>query len=184
METDMTEEIPAIDIAPLFGPAGPDRDEADSAVLKAASGIGFMTVRGFAGGNLLTPENRAGLLRIFSLPDQEKAKLLRWNFDKTRQNFYRGWFPLQPTAVSYKEGIDMGPDIARRPHSADPHDRCASRHRCRTRRCFLGGVVGSPNITEPWKLSATRLCARSRADLACRKRSSTTISTAGFRPCG
>ena len=71
-----------------------------------------MAVRDFPGDAWLTPERRAQLLRIFALPNTEKQKLLRWNFDRTSKNVYRGWFPLQPTAVSYKEGIDMGPDIA------------------------------------------------------------------------
>lgn len=106
-------EIPAIDIAPLFGPASPARDAADRAIFAAASGIGFMTVHGFPGGELLTRPRRAELLRIFALPEAEKAKMLRWNFDPSRPNYYRGWFPLQPAAVSYKEGIDMGPDVAR-----------------------------------------------------------------------
>lgn len=117
----MTSEIPAIDIAPLFAPASPARDAVDRQILHAASGIGFMTVKGFPGAELLTGGRRAELLRIFQLPDAEKAKLLRWNFDPTRENYYRGWFPLQPTAVSYKEGIDMGPDVAHAdaPHAAD-----------------------------------------------------------------
>lgn len=104
--------IPAIDIGALFGAKSPARDETDRRILDAASGIGFMTVRGFPGAELLTRERRAELLNIFELPDAEKARLLRRNFDPAKANVYRGWFPLQPTAVSYKEGIDMGPDIA------------------------------------------------------------------------
>ena len=112
MSQHTAETIPAIDISPLFGAPSPARDEADRHVFEAASGIGFMTVRGFPGAELLTGEKRGELLKIFSLPDEEKQKLLRWNFDPSKKNYYRGWFPLQPTAVSYKEGIDMGPDIA------------------------------------------------------------------------
>jgi isopenicillin N synthase-like dioxygenase len=118
----MSEGIPAIDIKALFGPASPERDAADQAVLQAASGVGFMTITGFPGSELLTGENRARVLRIFSLPDDRKADLLRWNFDNTKSNFYRGWFPLQPTAVSYKEGIDMGPDVAHEDAAFDPND--------------------------------------------------------------
>ncbi|TGQ17621.1 MULTISPECIES: 2OG-Fe(II) oxygenase family protein [unclassified Mesorhizobium] len=105
-------DIDTIAIAPLFGPPSPARDQTDSRIMAAASGIGFMAIRDFPGDDSLTPQNRARLLAIFSLPEAEKEKLLRWNFDHTKQNVYRGWFPLQPTAVSYKEGIDMGPDIA------------------------------------------------------------------------
>lgn len=105
-------EIPAIDIAPLFAGTSPARHETDRDIFAAASGIGFMTVRGFPGAELLTRDRRAELLKIFDLPETEKAKMLRRNFDRSKANVYRGWFPLQPTAVSYKEGIDMGPDVA------------------------------------------------------------------------
>jgi isopenicillin N synthase-like dioxygenase len=113
------DHIPAIDISALFGPSSPARDEADGQIFAAASGIGFMTVRGFPGAELLTGAERAGLLKIFGLADEEKAKMLRWNFDPSKPNYYRGWFPLQPTAISYKEGIDMGPDVA---HADAAHD--------------------------------------------------------------
>lgn len=116
------QDIPAIGIGPLFGPPSTARDRADADVFAAASGIGFMTVRDFPGDEWLTPAKRARLLAIFSLPDAEKAKLLRQNFDRTRRNVYRGWFPLQPTAVSYKEGIDMGPDLVRARSGDDTDD--------------------------------------------------------------
>ena len=112
MSQETTHSIPAIDITPLFGPLSGTRDETDRQIFAAASGIGFMTVRGFPGAELLTPDRRGEILKIFELSDAEKQKLLRWNFDSSKSNYYRGWFPLQPTAVSYKEGIDMGPDIA------------------------------------------------------------------------
>ncbi|PTE12344.1 isopenicillin N synthase family dioxygenase [Mesorhizobium helmanticense] len=105
-------DIETIGIAALFEPPSPDRDRTDARILSAASGIGFMAIKDFPGDAWLTPEKRMELLRIFALPDGEKQKLLRWNFDRTKKNVYRGWFPLQPTAVSYKEGIDMGPDLA------------------------------------------------------------------------
>lgn len=105
--------IPVIDITALFGRASAARDAADARIAEAAAGIGFMTVTGFAGSELLSRERRAELLGIFALPESEKAKLLRWNFDPSRKNVYRGWFPLQAGGASYKEGIDIGPDIAR-----------------------------------------------------------------------
>ncbi|RWC47504.1 MAG: isopenicillin N synthase family oxygenase [Mesorhizobium sp.] len=108
----MTPDIETIGIADLFGPPSPARDRTDARIMAAASGIGFMAVRDFPGDDWLTPDKRAQLLRIFALADAQKQKLLRWNFDRTKKNVYRGWFPLQPTAVSYKEGIDIGPDLA------------------------------------------------------------------------
>lgn len=107
--------IPRIDIAPLFGAPSQARDEVDRAVMEAASGIGFMTVTGFPGAEFLTPERRRDLLKIFALPDAEKQKLWRWNFDKSKPNVYRGWYPLQKGTLSQKEGIDIGPDMAHGP---------------------------------------------------------------------
>jgi isopenicillin N synthase-like dioxygenase len=107
--------IPRIDIAPLFGPPTAARQATDRAVMEAASGSGFMTIAGFQGGEMLTPANRRRLLAIFALPDQEKRKLWRWNFDHSRPNVYRGWYPLQKGTLSQKEGIDMGPDLAHGP---------------------------------------------------------------------
>src|SRR5690242_7360248 len=100
--------IPRIDIAPLFGPASAARNAADRAVMEAASTSGFMTITGFRGAEMLTPENRRRLLAIFTLPEDEKRKLWRWNFDRSRPNVYRGWYPLQKGTLSQKEGIDMG----------------------------------------------------------------------------
>jgi isopenicillin N synthase-like dioxygenase len=45
-------------------------------------------------------------------PIPEIRKLWRWNFDPSRPNVYRGWFPAQAGQATYKEGIDMGPDLA------------------------------------------------------------------------
>ena len=103
--------IPTIDIAPLFGPASPERDATDRAILQAAADSGFLLVANLPDAALLTPENRRRLLSIFDLPESSKRRLLRHAFDKTRPNVYRGWFPLQPGEISYKEGIDIGPDL-------------------------------------------------------------------------
>jgi isopenicillin N synthase-like dioxygenase len=105
--------IPVVDISALFGPACPARDMTDGAIAEAGSGIGFMTVTGFPGSELLSRQRRAELLKVFAIPQAEKARLLRWNFDQTHDNVYRGWFPLQRGGVSYKEGIDIGPDLVR-----------------------------------------------------------------------
>ncbi|MGA8262292.1 MAG: 2OG-Fe(II) oxygenase family protein [Arenicellales bacterium] len=114
--------IPQIDISALFGSASPGRDAADRAVMEAAAGIGFMIVTGFAGAEWLVPGRRKRLLKIFSLPEAEKKNLWRWNFDNSRPNVYRGWFALQPGALSHKEGIDMGPDVAHGDALIDPSD--------------------------------------------------------------
>ncbi len=102
--------IPKIDIAPLFGPSGPAREATDATIRKVAADTGFMTVHGVPG-DALSPVLRRQLLSIFALPDEEKRKMWRWAFDRSRPNVYRGWFPLQNGFATYKEGTDLGPDV-------------------------------------------------------------------------
>ncbi|HUZ63932.1 MAG TPA: 2OG-Fe(II) oxygenase family protein [Acetobacteraceae bacterium] len=101
--------IPLIDIAALFGADSPARRAADAAIMAAAADAGFMTVTGF---DALAAPPPSALLRIFSLPEAEKRRLWRQTFAPDHANVYRGWFPLQPGSATWKEGIDMGPDIA------------------------------------------------------------------------
>ena len=103
--------IPLIDAAALFGQASPARDACDAAIAAAAANSGFLGLAGLPDRGLLSPARRELLLQIFDLPDGEKAKLLRRSFDPARPNIYRGWYPLQDGVPSYKEGIDMGPDL-------------------------------------------------------------------------
>ena len=113
--------IPVIDISSLFAGPTPQRNEADRQIMAAATSTGFMTVTGLPG-DTLSPAVRRKLLSIFGLPGDSKRRLYRWNFDPSRPNVYRGWFPLTPGHPTWKEGIDMGPDVAYGPDRADPQD--------------------------------------------------------------
>lgn len=114
--------IPIIDIADLFGTDQPARTLVDGLVQAAAREHGFMVITGLPSWTRQSTAHRRRLLALFSLPDQELRKLWRWNFDPARPNVYRGWFPLQDGGATYKEGIDMGPDIAFGPSVVDPSD--------------------------------------------------------------
>ena len=103
--------IPWIDISSLFGPASAEREACDRAIAEAAADTGFLCLTNFRAVELLTPEGRSALLRIFEIPAAEKARLLRRSFNPAQRNIYRGWYPLQNGVPSYKEGIDMGPDL-------------------------------------------------------------------------
>lgn len=109
--------IPVIDVAALFGPASAARQAADEAILRAATGIGFMIIEGLPA----RPAN-ADLLRVFQLPEAAKRQLWRAKFKPDQANIYRGWFPLQDGHPTYKEGIDLGPDIAHGAGRVDPAD--------------------------------------------------------------
>ncbi len=104
--------IPLINITPLFGPPGAGRDAVDAAIMEAAAGTGFMAITGPPAIVPATPAIRAALLRLFTLSPAQTARLARRTFVPGNPNIYRGWFPLQPGNATYKEGIDIGPDIA------------------------------------------------------------------------
>jgi isopenicillin N synthase-like dioxygenase len=114
-------DIPAIDISALFGRPSPARDVADRDIMAAATSSGFMTVTGLPD-DMLSPATRRQMLSIFSLPDEKKRLLYRQNFNPARTNVYRGWFPLTPGHATWKEGIDMGPDVAHGPGRVEPGD--------------------------------------------------------------
>ena len=114
--------IPSIDVAELFRPQSQARDVTDAAIFEAASHTGFMTIAGLPSSVPSGKVVRNELLRIFALPDEEKRKLYRRKFDPARPNVYRGWFPLSGGGATWKEGIDMGPDVANPVWRADPKD--------------------------------------------------------------
>ncbi len=111
--------VPRIDISALFSESG-TRRETDAAIIEAASAIGFMTVTGLPPAVPIDPRSRRAVLRPFDLPPAETRKLWRQKFDPRHPNIYRGWFPLQDGFETYKEGIDIGPDIAAGPGAVHP----------------------------------------------------------------
>ena len=114
--------IPRVDIGPLFGPDPAARSVVDSAIQDAARNVGMMLIAGLPADARLHPTKRRRLLELFSLPEAEIRKLWRWNFDPSRPNVYRGWFPTQNGLATYKEGIDLGPDLAYGPSVVDNSD--------------------------------------------------------------
>lgn len=113
--------LPVIDIGPLYGPASASREAVDAIIMNAAADPGFMQITGFPGLEQIGPENRTRLKTIFAVPDAAKRRMMRINFNPANTNIYRGWYPAQAGVRSFKEGIDIGPDIAREtPVSDDP----------------------------------------------------------------
>jgi len=114
--------IPHIDITELFGTDAQARADVDRQIQAAASQEGMMVVTGMPAWALQGAALRRRLLALFALPQPEIRRLWRWNFDPARPNVYRGWFPLQDGVATYKQGIDMGPDVAFGPSVVDPSD--------------------------------------------------------------
>ena len=107
----MAPDIETIGVAALFGSPSPARDRIDARILAAASAsVSWRSA-------IFRPTNgcpqRSGPSCCASSPcgTPRKKNCCAGNSTR-RKNVYRGWFPLQPTAVSYKEGIDIGPDLA------------------------------------------------------------------------
>jgi isopenicillin N synthase-like dioxygenase len=126
-ETSEAAAIPTIDVSALYGPDSPRRQDTDRMIYAAASDAGFMTITGLPAEVPHGAAARAELLRIFSLPETAKATLLRRTFNPANSNYYRGFFPLQGGGATYKEGIDIGPDVADPTWTADPRDPLTER---------------------------------------------------------
>ena len=114
--------IPRIDISGLLGTDPAQQAQVDQAIHEAARSQGFMVITGLPSWALQTADMRQRLLSLFRLPAETLRTLWRWNFDPSRPHIYRGWFPLQDGGATYKQGIDMGPDVAWGPAVVDPAD--------------------------------------------------------------
>jgi isopenicillin N synthase-like dioxygenase len=114
--------VPRIDISNLFADSAAGRARTDEAIIRAAADPGFMIVCGLPPSVPIDMQSRRALLRLFELPAAETRKLWRQKFDPSHHNVYRGWFPLQNGVETYKEGIDLGPDIAHGAALVDERD--------------------------------------------------------------
>jgi isopenicillin N synthase-like dioxygenase len=109
--------IPHIDLTPLLVD-DLARAETVQAIANAACDSGFMTV-GIAPEQLgLRDDIHARLLRFFELDETHKQPLARHKFEPANTNVYRGYFPPQDEDPTWKEGVDLGPDVAH-PERAD-----------------------------------------------------------------
>ena len=101
--------VPLIDVSPLFGPPGPNRDNADRAIATAANESGFLTI---AGPSELVPtatSTRKAMMAVFALRDSSQHALWRNFYEPSNANIYRGWSPR-----SSDVGVDiydLGPDV-------------------------------------------------------------------------
>ncbi len=114
--------IPRVDVSALFSKDVAAQSKVDCDIQSAAKSAGMMVITGLPSWAVLDAPSRRRLLSIFSLPEAEIRKLWRWSFDPARPNVYRGWFPLQNGHATYKEGIDLGPDVAYGPGVVDDRD--------------------------------------------------------------
>jgi isopenicillin N synthase-like dioxygenase len=105
------EAVPVIEIAPLFAAQPSAWRDPDLKLAAAAREVGFACVRGLPEGAMPGPEARSRLLAVFGLPEGARHRLYRRKFAAENRNVYRGWFPVQPGNLTFKEGIDIGADL-------------------------------------------------------------------------
>ena len=116
------QQIPLIDVEPLFDTDPSACAGVDRAISRAAHDAGFVCIRGLPPEAVLSPPARARLLAIFALDDARKRRLYRRKFAPENRNIYRGWFPVQPGNLTSKEGIDIGGDVVHGPALVAPGD--------------------------------------------------------------
>jgi isopenicillin N synthase-like dioxygenase len=103
--------IPVVEVGALFDGDPTAWALTDRTLYAAAQEVGFACIRGLRD-QALDPATRTRLLAIFALEEAQKRRLYRRKFSPHNRNIYRGWFSLQPGNPTYKEGIDMGGDVA------------------------------------------------------------------------
>lgn len=112
--------LEVIEIGPLFGAPGLERDETDAAVGAAASTVGVLLISGPDGSVPCGAATRESLLRAFSLAPAQQRALWRRSYARENEAVYRGWSPRGgEVAVDI---YDLGADIVheRRDASDDP----------------------------------------------------------------
>ncbi|XP_037083392.1 uncharacterized protein LOC119103831, partial [Pollicipes pollicipes] len=95
--------LPVIDLSLA---SGPDRPEVVRQLTQALETVGFFYVEGIDGYDeeqLMTHTKW-----FFDLPDHVKMGIARSNFNPTTQIRYRGYFPVDKTNASHKEGYELG----------------------------------------------------------------------------
>jgi isopenicillin N synthase-like dioxygenase len=106
-----SQAIPTISAGDLLSGERQDQRAADQAIALAAQHTGFLLLGDLPTWAYLDATQRQSLLRIFSLPEDVLKRLWLRKFEASQPNIYRGWFPLQNGFPTYKEGIDIGPDL-------------------------------------------------------------------------
>ena len=106
-----SQAIPTISADDLLSGDVQRQSAADQAIAIAARDTGFFLLGDLPAWAHLDVAQRQNLLRIFSLPEPASKRLWLRKFEASQPNIYRGWFPLQNGFPTYKEGIDIGPDL-------------------------------------------------------------------------
>jgi isopenicillin N synthase-like dioxygenase len=107
----MTNRLPVIDVAPLFGRDEPSRQEVAGAIGRACRDNGFFYATGHGIDSNLLARLDAASRRFFALPEEEKMKIAMAHGGRA----WRGFFPVGGELTSgkpdRKEGIYFGTEL-------------------------------------------------------------------------
>ena len=106
-------QIPVVDIGPLFGDDPDSRAATDRRIADAAFDIGFLVVEGHPDGLGVGPRERWTMLELFDIAEADQRPSWKRNFAPENPHVYRGWFPLASSPTGGREGFEIGPDVVR-----------------------------------------------------------------------
>lgn len=99
----MDVSLPVVDLS------SPDRLGNARAIVHAMETIGFLVLDNIPG------YDEQKLLEatrwFFDLPLERRMRVSRKKWNEHAKNLYRGYFPVDHEAISFKEGLEMGPEI-------------------------------------------------------------------------
>jgi isopenicillin N synthase-like dioxygenase len=110
--------------------------------------------------------------------------LWRQKFDAGHANVYRGWFPLQEGHQTYKEGIDIGPDIAYGAAIVDNSDPLREATPLPPEAALPGWRAAASAYYRAMELTGRMLMRAIARGLGSTSRLSIQPSRAASRPCG
>ena len=165
--------IPLIDSAALFAGPSPAREEADRRNSSGCDRRRLPDDDRISGRYAHGATSRGGACCASSICRKARSANSGGRSSIPRSpNVYRGWFPLQSGHATYKEGIDMGRDVAygagigrceRSAAGGDP--AAAGRLCCPAGARMLPIIIASSNIFPPLSCARSPAAWARRADI-------------------
>ncbi|MEQ8335449.1 2OG-Fe(II) oxygenase family protein [Nisaea sp.] len=102
------DSVATIDIAALFGPAGPARAACDAALWDGLRRTGSVIITGYPDAERVDMRARSGL-QVFDLPAAQRRRLTTRLEEPGNPNLYRGYWPVSPERRLKNDFFDVGP---------------------------------------------------------------------------
>ena len=105
----MGDSVDIVDIAALFGPAGPARDACDAALWAGLRRTGAVVITGHPDADKVDARAQAALA-LFDAPEAVRRPLMSRLSAPENAHLYRGYHGNSPTRLLQNDFYDMGPD--------------------------------------------------------------------------